>query len=244
MKLEVVELVVGTETPAGDGNSGALRCTVRLPDKTMRAAVLKRGPLDEIAAEAFAALLLRAWSLPVPEPFLVVDGSTLSFASADMAYPNLKQCLGLLALPEGPARDAAVSIAASIAASLPTAPLAAACDEAIDNRDRNLGNILWDGSSEAWIDHALSLGRAHAHPDINKLCQIAASGPNHDQFSRAAVAQSLILDRTVPPEAEATLATRPMGAGGYAAFVAARLTSLGNRLVARFPAAADLLSKQ
>jgi hypothetical protein len=189
LKLPVVELVAGTETPAGDGNSGALRCTIRLPDRSLRAAVLKRGPLDEIAAEAFAALLLRAWSLPVPDPFLVVDGSSLSFASADMAYPNLKQSLGLTSLPPGPAREAAGALAALIATSLPTAPLAAACDEAIDNRDRNLGNVLWDGQSEAWIDHALSLGRAHARPDVNKLCQMVAGRSDQDRFSRAAIAQ-------------------------------------------------------
>lgn len=243
MNLPVVELVVGTETPAGDGVSGALRCTIRLPDGGLRAAVLKRGPLDEIAAEAFAALLLRAWSLPVPEPFLVVDGGSLSFASADMAYPNLKQSLSLASLPPGPARDAAVALAASIATSLPTAPLAAACDEAIDNRDRNLGNVLWDGQSEAWIDHALSLGRAAAHPDVNKLCQMVAGRPEQDRFSRAAIAQCLILDRNLPSEAEETIGASPMGTRGYAALVAGRLTSLGNRLVARFPAAADLLSK-
>jgi len=243
MKLQVVELVAGTETPAGDGNSGALRCTVRLPDGALRAAVLKRGSIDEIAAEAFAALLLRAWSLPVPEPLLVVDGAAVSFASADVAYPNLKQRLGLLSLPPGPAREAAVAIAASIASKLPTAPLAAACDEAIDNRDRNLGNVLWDGQSEAWIDHALSLGRADTHPDVNKLCQMVAGGPEQDRFSRAAVAQSLILDRAFPAEVEAAMASAPTGEPGRAVFVAARLTSLGNRLVARFPAAADLLSK-
>jgi hypothetical protein len=243
MKLEVVQLVAGTETPAGDGCTGALRCTVRLADRSLRAAVLKRGPPDEVAAEAFAALLLRAWALPVPEPYLVVDGATLSFASADKGYPNLKQSLGLDALPPGPARDAAVGIAVVLATSLPTAPLAAACDEAIDNRDRNLGNVLWDGQAEAWIDHALSLGRANAHLDLNKLCQMVSGKPDEHRFCRAAIAHGLILDRALPAEAETALAAATASSYSYATFVAARLTSLGNRLVARFPAAADLLSK-
>lgn len=243
MQLQVVELIAGTETPAGDGTTGALRCAIRLPSGTLRAAVLKRGPLDEIATEAFAALLLRAWSLPVPEPFLAVDGSVVSFVSADVAYPNLKQSLGISSLPHGPARDAALAIATAIATSLPTAPLAAACDEAIDNRDRNLGNVLWDGQSEAWIDHALSLGRAYAHPDVNKLCQMVVGRQDQDRFSRAAIARCLLLDRNLPAEVAAITATAPTGAGNYAAFVADRLASLGNRLVARFPTAADLLSK-
>lgn len=243
MRLETAELVAGTETPAGDGNSGALRCVIRLSDKTQRSAVLKRGPIDEVAAEAFAALLLRAWTLPVPDPYLVVDGDNVSFASADVGYPNLKQRLGLAALPEGPARDAAVAAAAALATSLPSAPLAAACDEAIENRDRNLGNVLWDGQAEAWIDHALSFGRAHTHPDNNKLCAMAVGCLDQDRFSRSAIAQALLLDRGFPSEVEESMSSTQAGAHGYAAFVASRLASVGNRLVARFPTAADLLSK-
>ena len=154
MKLEVATLVAGSESPAGDGISGALRCVLKLPDKTRRAAVLKRVAMEEVLAEAFSALLLRAWQLPVPEPFLVDEAGTISFASSDVGYPNLKQSLGVTGLPAGPVRDAVVALAKSIATSLPTSPLAAACDEAIDNRDRNLGNILWDGRDE-------EIGRAH-----------------------------------------------------------------------------------
>lgn len=242
MRLDTAELVAGSETPAGDGLSGALRCVIRLPDRSQRSAILKRGPLDEIAAEVFAALLLRAWSLPVPDAYLVVDGSALSFGSADVGYPNLKQALGLGALPVGPARDAAVAVAMALAPSLPTAPLAAACDEAIENRDRNLGNILWDGQSEAWIDHALALGRGHVHPDQNKLCGMTVGKPDQERFSRSAIAQALLLDRAFPADAETVVAATPVGIYGHAAFVAGRLASLGNRLVARFPAGADLLS--
>ena len=243
MKLLTAELVAGSETPAGDGVSGALRCVIRLPDGTQRAAVLKRGPMEEVAAEVFSALLLRAWSLPVPDAFLVVDGTALSFGSADTGYPNLKQALGLSTLPPGPARDAAIAVAMVLATSLPTAPLAAACDEAIENRDRNLGNVLWDGQAEAWIDHAMSLGRGHGQPDQNKLCAMVAGKPDQERFSRAAIAQALLLDRAFPGDAEGVMAGTTAGTHGHAAFVANRLASLGNRLIARFPAAADLLSK-
>lgn len=243
MHLSLAELVAGTETPAGDGVTGAMRCTIRLRGGAQRAAVLKRGPLDEIAAEAFAAVLLRAWSLPVPDPYLIVEGAGISFASADVGFPNFKQALGLQALPHGPARDAAVAAAAALVVTLPTAPLAAACDEAIDNRDRNLGNVLWDGQQEAWIDHALSLGRAGAHPDANKLCLMAIGAPEPSRFVRAAVAQGLILDRAAPAAVDEVLATSPAGAHGYARLVAGRLAALGNRLVARFPTPSDLLSE-
>jgi hypothetical protein len=130
-----------------------------------------------------------------------------------------------------------------LATSLPTAPLAAACDEAIENRDRNLGNILWDGQAEAWIDHAMALGRGHGQPDQNMLCWMVAGKPDQERFVRAAVAQALLLDRACPGDAEGVVAGTPVGTHGHAAFVASRLASLGNRLVARFPASADLLSK-
>ena len=242
MKVHTAELVAGSETPAGDGVSGALRCVLRLSDRTHRAAILKRGPMDEVAAEVFAAVLLRAWSLPVPDAYLVTDGAVLSFGSADVGYPNLKQALGLNSLPPGPAREAALGIAMELAIMLPTAPLAAACDEAIENRDRNLGNVLWDGQSEAWIDHALALGRGQHQRDINKLCAMTAGKPEQERFTRAAIAQALLLDRAFPSETEDVMSATATGVHGHAAFVAARLASLGNRLVARFPAAADLLS--
>jgi len=53
-------LLPGSETPAGDGSTGALRCTLVLPDASRRAAILKRGALGEVAAEVFSAVLLRA----------------------------------------------------------------------------------------------------------------------------------------------------------------------------------------
>ena len=89
-------MIAGTETPSGDGLSGALRCTIVLPDGTRRAAILKRGPVSEIAAEAFAALVLRALGLPAPEPFFVNEKTGPSFASSDVGYPNLKQRLSLV----------------------------------------------------------------------------------------------------------------------------------------------------
>lgn len=241
MELQIAELLKGSETPAGDGITGALRCVLILPDGNRRAAVLKRGPIGQVAAEAFSALLLRKWGLTVPQPFLVEEPTGPSFASADATYPNLKQHLGLEGLPEGVMRDAAIRIACNLACELPNAPLAAACDEAIDNRDRNLGNILWDGQADAWIDHAFALGQGLHFPDENKLCRMAIGSKHEDRICRGAVAQSLVLDRNALSGIDIELATK-LPIDGLAAFVADRVSSLGNRLLARFPQVNDLLA--
>lgn len=242
MQLKVAKILGGTETPAGDGITGAQRCVLVLDDGSKKAAVVKRGPIGQIAAEAFAALLLRQWGLTVPEPFLVEENGQLSFASADNGYPNLKQSLGLDGLPEGPARNAAIQVAMAIACGLPSTSLATACDEAIDNRDRNLGNILWDGTTEAWIDHAFALGEGSSLKDDNKLCVMAIASGEQERLQRAAIAQALLLDRDKPKVVESLLSSTPIAQHNLASYVAERLTSLGNRLVARFPSSADLLS--
>ena len=240
MQLDIATLVPGTETPAGDGISGALRCVLRLPDGSRCAAVLKRADLAEVVAEAFGALLLQAWGLPVPTPYLIDEAGTIGFASADTGYPNLKQRLGLASMSEGAARDAAVRVAMALATSLPSAPLAAACDEAIDNSDRNLGNILWDGDDEAWIDHALAFGRDGR--DINMLCLMVLGTPSEESFSRATIAQSLALDRDSPERVERLVAASVLGDPNLAGFVSGRLVELARRLSDRFPRPPDLLS--
>jgi hypothetical protein len=242
MQLQTATLIPGTETPAGDGITGAMRCVIVLLDGSRRAAVIKRGALGEVAAEAFAALVLGAWGLPVPEPFLINEASGPAFASADVGYPNLKKRLALDSLPHGPARNAVLRMAVQLAVRLPTAPLAVVADEAIDNRDRNLGNILWDGQSESWIDHALALGE---HPvgyaDRNKLCEMAQMADEHERVKQAAVGQALAIN------ADALVSTSdamPADLRGkdYAAYVAARLTNLAARVLDRFPKPADLLA--
>lgn len=243
MKLEVATLVAGSETPAEDGITGAMRCVLLLPDKSRRSAVLKRGSTGQVVSEAFSALLLRAWGLPVPDPYLVDESGIVSFASADVGYPNLKHRLGLEALPVSPARDAVVRIATELVCSLPTTPLAAACDEVIDNRDRNLGNILWDGEDEAWIDHAFALGQGIHLPDQNKLCTMAVGTPHQEQFTSGAVTRALLLDKALPQRVDEALSASPLGQQSLALFVAVRITSLGSRLIARFPRPADLLSQ-
>lgn len=138
--------------------------------------------------------------------------------------------------------DAAIQITMAIACGLPSTSLATACDEAIDNRDRNLGNILWDGTTEAWIDHAYALGEGSALRDENKLCVMAIAIGDEERLQRAAVAQALLLERDTPKKVESALSASPIQPQELAKYVANRLSSLGNRLVDRFPSSADLLS--
>lgn len=242
MQIKMAKILAGSEAPAGDGTTGAMRSILVLEDGSKRAGVVKRGPIGQVAAEAFCALLLREWGLTVPEPYLIDEGDQIAYASADIGYPNLKHPLGLAGLPAGPAQDAAIKIAMAIACSFPSATLAAACDEAIDNRDRNLGNILWDGTAEAWIDHAFALDQGAAMADINKLCWMATQIGENERFQRGAVAQALLINREKPLKAETSLSETKISHQKMAAYVAARLSSLGNRLIGRFPHSVDLLS--
>lgn len=240
--IETARLLPGSETPVGDGTTGALRCMIELPDRRRCAAVLKRGPLGDVAAEAFGAALLRAWGLPMPTPYLVHEPAGLSFASAEEAYPSLRKRLGLDVLPPGPARDAAVRVGSLLASGMPSAGLATAADEAIENHDRNLGNILWDGTAEAWIDHAYALGRAPAHIGTgNKLCQMALHAGTDHQLRPAAVAQALALNRDAP-HAVADALPAALSGPALAQRVAPRLARLAMLVLARFPQPQDLLS--
>lgn len=242
MQLQTATVIAGSESPAGDGQFGAMRCVITLPDGSRRAAVIKRGPVGEIAAEAFGALVLAAWGLPVPEPFLIDEATGPAFATADVGYPNLKKRLGLDSLPDGPAKAAALQIAVQLAVQLPSTPLAVVADEAINNRDRNLGNILWDGQSEAWIDHALALGEhPEGYPDRNKLAEMACMAGDHDRVSRAAVGQALAVSSSPLVPASDAMPTALQGRN-HAAYVAARLNNLAARVLDRFPKPADLLT--
>lgn len=242
MSIQIASILTGSETPTGDGVTGAMRCVLVLQDKTLRSAVLKRGSIGEVTAEAFSALVLRAWGLPVPDPFLIEEKGKLVFASADVQYPNLKQKVGLLNLPNGAAAEAALKLAVNLVCGFPTTGLAVACDEAIDNRDRNLGNVLWDGNAEVWIDHAYSLGQGENLRDVNKLCEMAAIVDLCEKIQRSAIANALIMDRESPKKVEQNLSSFPVSTHGLVEFVADRLSSIGNRIVARFPHPVDLFT--
>lgn len=242
MQIGVARVLAGTETPAGDGVTGALRCVLVFPGGERRSAVLKRGPAEQVAAEAFCGLLLRAWGLPVPEPVLVGDGETVSFASIDVGYPNLKKRLSVPDRVEGPVAELLTRIACNVAATFKSTPLAVACDEAIDNRDRNLGNILWDGNEEAWIDHAFAVGVGASMPDVNKLCIMVRGTPKEDEVRRGSVANALIMSKEEPDRAAFAIGEQGVDGAAMAGVVAVRLSALASRVLARLPGPSDLLS--
>lgn len=239
MGIQWAEVIAGTERPLQVGTTGAASCTLRVNGRPV-AGIIKRVSRQEVIAEAFSALLLRGWGLPVPDPYLVNEDGVLAYASGQSRYPNLMQRLGVDALPKNtPEWEAATHVAALVATSIINAPLAAAADEAIDNRDRNLGNILWDGQNDAWIDHAGAF-EAQAHPDRNKLCSMADAAGATETFQQSALAQSLAMDRSVPAAA-CELAAGMLDAQHHATFVAKRLETLADRVLCRFPKPKDLL---
>ena len=243
MGIEWAELVEGTETPAGDGINGALRCVITTSDGQQLGAVLKRDQPALVFAEALSAVLLRSWGLPVPPPYLVRELHSVSFASADVGYPNLKKALGISEhLTHLPDQQVLQQLALTLAVKFPSTPLAMVADEAIDNRDRNLGNILWDGASEAWIDHAHALGNAPYMADQNLLCTMATAVGQNEQALQAALARWMALDKSqVPVSISAIQADYDCVA--WQDLISARLDTLGMRLIARFPSPSDLLAK-
>ncbi|MEN9493655.1 MAG: hypothetical protein RJA63_4104 [Pseudomonadota bacterium] len=120
-------------------------------------------------------------------------------------------------------------------------PQVLAADEAIDNRDRNLQNVLWNGTSELWIDHENALGNGARLKDTNKLCEMAVALGRDGDMSRAAIAAWMVLDRAEPEAARDLLAVHA-DTSAQASFVAQRLSGLGQRILSRFPAPNDLLS--
>lgn len=247
MVLHTVVLVSGSETPVGEGINRPSRCLVRFTDQSTRVAILKKLTPEGVAAEAFCALLLRGWGLSVPEPAIVngvngVNGVSIAFGSIDAGYPNLKQKIGWSDSLPPHAKQLLVIQGARLVAGFAETPRALVADEAIENRDRNFGNILWDGQNVAWIDHERALGLA-PDADANKLANFAIWSGSHNSIQQSAVAISLALS----PQAITDSATACNGicnTTGFAAQVSSRLTSLAGRVLNRFPQPQSLFNLQ
>lgn len=243
LSLPTVEVISGTESLIGEGKSGALRCLVRYADNSTRAAVVKRLPPANVAAEAFCALLLRGWGLNVPEPALVT-GPPVAFACIEMSYPNLKQKIGWSDSYPDTYKELMIQFGSKLVASFSQTPLALAADEAIENRDRHLGNILWDGNEAAWIDHDQAL-RVWTFPldDRNKLADIAVLSGDHLKVQRSAIALSFTLGQQAIDDAMihcSHVAEAPQ----FASQVAGRLAHLAGVVLAQFPQPRDLLTQE
>jgi len=239
MPIQVVTVISGTEQLAGEGQTQPFRALVRFRDKTVRAGYVKVLPPEGVAAEAFCALLLRGWGLNIPEP--AICDAPFGFVSIDVGYPNLKQHIGWSESFPQPLKDVLARHGAMLVASFPDTPRALAADEAIDNKDRNLGNILWDGQQVAWIDHERSLGLV-PQPDANKLATMAIVAGMANEIQRSAVAVSLTLGPQVVSDA-AEECSAMASVAGFADAVARRLPSLAQRVLSRFPRPVDLFSQ-
>jgi len=243
MALAWATLVEGSETPAGEGITGALRCVIEIEGGEQVGAILKRDPPEMVFSEALCGILLQKWGLRVPTPYLVNEPDRISFASADAGYPNLKKAMGLdsqdISAQEA---DELTKLACDVVMAFPSTSLAIALDEAIDNRDRNLGNILWDGSEEAWIDHAFALGNGSAMADRNILCEIASFSGMAEQASQGAIARWMTLDRRFLGDAASEIGALH-DCSSWRDLISQRLDVLGMRILKRFPQPQDLLGQ-
>ncbi|MBH2008219.1 MAG: hypothetical protein I8H71_00830 [Xanthomonadaceae bacterium] len=239
-KVAIAWLVEGTETPVGHGNNAPVRCVVRLEDGTLSAAILKRLDQPALTIEVFCALVLRGWGLHVPRPLIVqIENEGLAFGSADEGFPDLKQQLNFDDELPAEIRHELRVRAAALVSSFTQTPLAIAADEAIANRDRHLANILWDGTTVAWIDHEGALGNS-AEPDQNRLVALVCLLGDYESMRDKALQAATLL-----PKAPASAFPMDLPAGFLDGIEVSRalvsgLTALTQRVLLRFPQPADL----
>lgn len=236
--IAVATLISGTEVSIGDGRNKPFRAPVRIGEDRPISAICKRVSREQIAAECYAATLLKAWGLHVPTPLIVVDRDELLFGSTE-EYPSLKQRLSISSdLP--PDQFATVlRIACEIVASFEETPLAIVADEAIDNRDRNVGNILWDGSTPSFIDHEAAFGLSKDR-DANKLVNMVINAGKTEAVSIKSVASSLTWTL---PEIHDLSSHTDLDVSAFSAYVSARIATISARVLDRFPKPIDLLSE-
>lgn len=238
MTIELVSIVEGTETPVGDGINAPVRALIRLDNNAIQRAIVKTLPPAGLAAELFCATLLRGWGLTVPD-VAIVRGEPSRFASLDTGYPSLKQRIGWSeALPPA-VKQALEHHGAKLVSAFTDTPRALASDEVIDNRDRNLGNILWDGTTVNWIDHERAFG-LHALPDRNLLADMAIYSGNTARVQQTAVAIALTLGQHAVDSALAECASF-VDANSFAGQIRTKLTHLAALVLNRFPQPNDLL---
>lgn len=131
-------------------------------------AYVKLIPPREIYVECVCAVVGRSLGLPIPKPIIVkVDNSCfnqipegqyqLAFGSEDSVYPSFRRC--------ATDKDALLKLE-----QFKKTIDVGVFDEWIGNDDRNVGNILYDGSDDfVFIDHGLALNKElEADTAVNK----------------------------------------------------------------------------
>lgn len=237
MTLRVGRLLPGA-VAVGLGVSGAQRGFAVFPQGE-EPVIAKRLPLLEIAAEGFCAELARSHGLPCPEPVLLVDGEDWLFGSIDLGYPNLAKLLGLGAALDEPRKRLLCALLASWA----ELPKVASFDEWIDNRDRNLGNLLWlNAKGFALIDHGKTLGIDQDYPDGNKLLALQLACLTNDELGRGRLKRAILgvlpdwdLVMASPAKEAATQVQDEETADRFWSLLARRLAILRDLIIARWP---------
>lgn len=237
-------LIPDSETPLDDGKTRPppMRAKVKLVDGRAVQAIIKRLSPRETAVECYCAELFALWGLPIPPIALIDDGDALVFASLDTGYPSLKKRFGISDTQDKPEQARRAMAAGHVIKHWEELPTVIAADEAINNRDRNIGNILWDGETRSYIDHAGSL--ATGTSGINVLAGLMHAIGESNRIERAAVASCFVLtEQAIIKATEDMPGTWLEYKDEFSNFVAGRLPQLANKVIACFPKIQqDLLS--
>lgn len=238
MKLKTAILIV-KGAKIGEGINEPCRAVVRF-DGADIAVILKELSLPAVAAECFAALLLRERGLNVPEPVLVDMNGVLAFGSAELIYPSLHQKFQYELIPEELKHQVLVHMA-NIIRQWKQTPLAIAVDEVIGNKDRNIGNILWDGGEPYFIDHERCFDLVNL-ADVNKLAELSKLG-NVDVNSVLQAAVTAAHTLTLGVMEAAGAATAHLDTKDFSDYIKLRMPHLVRMVLNRFPQPQDLLSE-
>lgn len=183
MPIETGVLLTGAE-PVKNGKHQVWQGTVRVSSNKTVKAFIKQCPPRELTIEVIATVIGRSLGLPLPFPLLVqvmpgrlrtakLNRPETFFGSQSQREPDLTQFIQK-------ASDETMVIRRL--KSWPHAAFAGCFDEWIANEDRNLQNLLYDGSRNfTLIDHGLSfpIGMAPSAPTTkNFLLDVSINRPD------------------------------------------------------------------
>lgn len=239
MSIRFGVLLLGA-VPVGTGLKGAVRGFADVQGTDV-AVVAKKLPNEEILGEIYCSLLCRAVGLPAPEPLLLKDQATGAwmFGSVDLPHPNCSQFLNF-----DPASPHSHLMLGELLRSWPALPKVAAFDEWINNRDRNLQNMLWqDEDTFALIDHGKALNLDPHYPDQNLMIEcwltLVAKGDEvaQQRLKRDALQFASLFENVQARDcaAEIVAAAGPDLPQAFATFVCDRLADIVNHIGLRFP---------
>ena len=248
MKIRKGTLLPDSE-PVGTGINSARRGLVVTRTDQIQV-IFKKLSEPELAAEIFCADLARNLGLPAPEPILLYDpvAGEILYGCVDLEYPNSLRAFNITPPTYNPA---ARKILEQALLAWPKINEVAAFDEWIDNRDRNLGNLLFVGPKEfAIIDHGKALDIDPSYPSQNVLCKLLAADCASTKevrallrtlFRESAAFDIMNVEATRASLESTGIATHTDSAERFFDFVENRLADLNTHLRNRFPGQQGLL---